>query len=101
MLTRGDTHDVDTAVHSTPLAAGETVIGAKGREAGRSPHRRTAIIVGVLFIAGDVAGVLNVAFTADLFKEPDYLTRIAAHQNRLVIASTWNSHAATCRGVKP
>jgi hypothetical protein len=87
MLTRDDTHDVDTGAHQGPMPAGETVVEARAREAGMSPHRRTAIVVGVLFIAGDVAGVLNVAFTSGLFKEPDYLTRIAAHQNRLVIGA--------------
>jgi hypothetical protein len=73
MLTRGETHDV--------------VIETTDKETDVSQHRKTAIIVGTLFIAGDVAGVISVVLTSDLLKEPDYLTRIAAHQNRLVIGA--------------
>jgi hypothetical protein len=52
-----------------------------------SQHRKTAIVVGALFIAGDVAGVLSVVVTSGLLEEPDYLARIAAQQNRLVIGA--------------
>jgi hypothetical protein len=54
---------------------------------GMSRHRKSAIAVGVLFLAGDVAGVLSVLFMSDLLKEPDYLARIAANQNRMVISA--------------
>jgi hypothetical protein len=56
MLTRGDTHDVDSGAHATPVAAGGG-IEVTAAEAGMSRHRRTAIVVGALFIAGDVVGV--------------------------------------------
>jgi Domain of unknown function (DUF4386) len=52
-----------------------------------SRHRKSAIVVGVLFIAGDIVAVLSRVFTSGLFKEPGYLARIAAHQDRLVIGA--------------
>ena len=50
-------------------------------------YRRTAIIVGLLFIIGDVAGVLSYVVTGGLFDGPDALTRIAASQNQLVLGA--------------
>lgn len=54
---------------------------------GMSRYRKSAVGVGVLFLAGDVAGALSVLFMSDLLKEPDYLARIAANQNRMVIGA--------------
>ncbi len=54
---------------------------------GISPTRRIALVVGALFIAGDISGVLSFAVTSGLFKDPGYLTRIAAHPNRVVIGA--------------
>lgn len=50
-------------------------------------NRKTAIIVGVLFIVGDIAGVLSVLVTNGLLKGPDALTKIAASQNQLVLGA--------------
>ena len=50
-------------------------------------YRRTAIIVGVLFIIGDIAGVLSVLVTRGLLDGPDALTKIAASQNQLVLGA--------------
>jgi hypothetical protein len=52
-----------------------------------SRHRKTAIIVGVLFIIGDIAGVLSLLVTRGLLEGPDALTKIAAHQNQLVLGA--------------
>ena len=50
-------------------------------------YRRTAIIVGALFIIGDIAGVLSVLVTGGLLDGPDALTKIAAHQNQLALGA--------------
>lgn len=49
-----------------------------------STHRKTAIIVGVLFIFGTVAGVLSVIFTESI-EDPDYLSKISANENQFII----------------
>jgi hypothetical protein len=61
--------------------------GEVSRETTGTTYRRTATVVGTLFLAADIAGVLSYAFTSGLFEEPGYLARIAAHQNRLVIGA--------------
>ena len=50
-------------------------------------HRKTAIIVGALFIVGDIAGVLSVLVTKGLFDGPDALTKIAANQDQLALGA--------------
>jgi hypothetical protein len=50
-------------------------------------NRKTAIIVGVLFIIGDIAGVLSLLVTRGLLEGPDALTKIAANQNQLVLGA--------------
>ncbi len=50
-------------------------------------NRKTAIIVGVLFIIGDIAGVLSLLVTQGLLEGPDALTRIAADQDQLVLGA--------------
>jgi hypothetical protein len=50
-------------------------------------YRRTAIIVGVLFISGDIAGVLSYVVTGGLLDGRDALTKIAASQNQVVLGA--------------
>jgi hypothetical protein len=50
-------------------------------------HRKTAIIVGLLFIVGDIAGVLSYVVTGGLLDGPDALTKIAANQNQVVLGA--------------
>ena len=50
-------------------------------------HRKTAIIVGVLFIIGDIAGVLSLLVTRGLLDGQEALTRIAANQGRLALGA--------------
>ena len=52
-----------------------------------SPHRKSAITVGVLFIIGTVAGVLGGVLTEPILGDPDYLIKIAANENQIVIGS--------------
>lgn len=54
-----------------------------------SPHgtdRKTATIVGVLFIIGTVSGVLMVPFIS-ILNAPDHLTLIATHEGEMIIAT--------------
>jgi hypothetical protein len=62
--------------------------GEPAPAAGAAPrHRKTAITVGVLFIIGDVAGVLSYLVTQGLWEGPDALARIAASQDQLVLGA--------------
>ncbi len=47
-------------------------------------NRKTATIVGVLYIIGTVAGVLSVLTTQPVLNQPDYLIKVLADENRLV-----------------
>lgn len=46
-------------------------------------YRKTAIIVGVLYIIGTVAGVLSVIVTGPILGASDYLAKVAANPNQL------------------
>lgn len=46
-----------------------------------NPHRMTAIVVGVLFIAATIAGILSVVVGPNL-ATPDYLTNLSANQTQ-------------------
>ncbi len=50
-------------------------------------ERRTATIIGVLFIIGTVMGVLSVAATGPILNAPDYLARIAAHPSQMALGA--------------
>ena len=57
------------------------------KETTRETGRKTAIIVGVLYIVGTVAGVLSLVFAGPILSGPDYLMKIFEHQNQIVIGS--------------
>jgi hypothetical protein len=46
-------------------------------------YRKTAVIVGVLYIIGTIAGILSLVVTKDLLAGEDFLTRIAANPSQL------------------
>jgi len=50
-------------------------------------EKKTAIIVGVLFIIGTVAGVLSVVFTGPILDDPDYLIKVSANENQIIIGA--------------
>ena len=47
-------------------------------------NRKSAIIVGVLYIIGTVAGVLSVVFTQSTLNDADYLVKLSANGNQLI-----------------
>ena len=49
-------------------------------------NRKTAIIVGVLFIAATVAGILSVVYGPNL-DAPDYLANLSANENQVFIGA--------------
>lgn len=50
-------------------------------------NRKTAIIVGVLFIIGTVAGVFSVVFTQPILNAPDYLMKVPTNENQIIIGA--------------
>jgi hypothetical protein len=48
-------------------------------------NRKTAIIVGVLFIIATLAGVLSVVFLVPILNAPDYLSNVSANDNQVII----------------
>jgi hypothetical protein len=50
-------------------------------------NRKTAVIVGVLYIIGTVAGILSVVVTGSILSDPDFLLRIAANENQIVLGA--------------
>lgn len=50
-------------------------------------HRKTAIIVGVLYIVATVAGVLTIAPLASLLEGPDILTNVASNENQMIMVA--------------
>jgi hypothetical protein len=55
-----------------------------------SPHgtfRKTAAVVGVLYIIGTVAGILSVVFTGPILNAPDYLSKVTANENQIILGA--------------
>jgi len=50
-------------------------------------NRKTAMIVGVLYIIGTIAGVLSLVFGGSLLNDPDYLIKVSANENRIIIGA--------------
>lgn len=49
-------------------------------------YRKTAIIVGVLFIVATVASILGSVFLGSILEAPNYLISVSAHGNQMIIA---------------
>jgi hypothetical protein len=47
-------------------------------------HRKTAVIVGILFIIGTVSGILSAVFTGSILSAPDYLAQVAANETQML-----------------
>jgi hypothetical protein len=50
-------------------------------------YRGTAVVVGVLYIIGTVAGVLSVVVTMPILGASDYLAKVAASANQLTVGA--------------
>lgn len=50
-------------------------------------NRKVAIIVGVLFIIGTVAGILSGVVTGPVLTASDYLTKVAANENNIALGA--------------
>ncbi|MEW5870778.1 MAG: DUF4386 domain-containing protein [Chloroflexota bacterium] len=50
-------------------------------------YRKTAVLVGVLYILGTVTGVLSVIFTQPVTNATEYLTAILANQNQVTLGA--------------
>lgn len=50
-------------------------------------NRKTAIIVGVLYIIGTVAGILSAVFAGELLSTPDYLLQISSHGSQFLLGA--------------
>jgi len=50
-------------------------------------NRKTAIIVGLLYIIGTVAGILSVVFTGPILGSSDYLIKVSANENQIIIGA--------------
>ncbi len=48
---------------------------------------KVARTVGILFIIGTVAGILSAVVTAPILDSPDYLIKIAASENQIVLGT--------------
>jgi hypothetical protein len=53
----------------------------------RGINRKTAIMVGVLYIIGTVAGILSLVFTGPILESPDYLLQVSMNPNRIIIGA--------------
>ena len=52
-----------------------------------SKYRKTATVVGVLFIIGTVSGILSVIITGPILDDPDYLILIATNKTQLAVGA--------------
>ncbi len=50
-------------------------------------NRKTAVIVGVLFIIGTVSGILSAVITGPILNDPYYLRKVAANENQIIIGA--------------
>jgi hypothetical protein len=57
------------------------------KESSQGANRKTARIVGVLFIIGTVAGILSAVFTGSIFDDPDFLIKVSTNQTQIIIGA--------------
>jgi hypothetical protein len=50
-------------------------------------NKKTATIVGVLYIIGTVAGILSVVFYGSVLNTPDYLIKVSANESQIIIGA--------------
>jgi hypothetical protein len=52
-------------------------------------HRKTAVVVGILFIIGTVSGILSAVFTGGIFTDSDYLVRVAENEPQILLGAAF------------
>ncbi len=57
------------------------------KESSAGSYRKTAILVGALFIMGTLAGVLSIVFAGSFLSDPDYLIKFSENQNQILLGS--------------
>ena len=50
-------------------------------------NRKTAIIVGTLYIIGTISGILSAVISGPIFDAPNFLTEVSANQTQLVVGA--------------
>ncbi len=50
-------------------------------------YRKTAVIVGVLFIVGTIAGIMSAMITSPFLQLPDYLARVSENETRMILGT--------------
>jgi hypothetical protein len=71
---------------STPaLPPVKQAVHQKGDE--MNTNRKTATMVGILYIIGTVVGILSVVITGPILGNSDYLVRVAANPNKILIGA--------------
>ena len=49
-------------------------------------NRKTAVIVGVLFITATVTAILSLVLSAPILDDPDYLIKVSENENQVLIS---------------
>jgi hypothetical protein len=57
------------------------------KESPSGTDRKTAILVGALFIIGTVSGVLSVVLAGSILSDPNYLLKFSENQNQIIMAT--------------
>ena len=57
------------------------------KESPRGTSKKTAIMVGVLYITGTVAGILSLVFTGPIRNARDHLVHVSANENQAVMGA--------------
>jgi hypothetical protein len=64
------------------------------------PYRKTAIIVGVLFITATVTAILTIVLLGSILEPPDYLTKVAENESQVIVAEIlWLVLAVSVMGI--
>jgi len=50
-------------------------------------NRKTAIIVGVLYVIGTIAGILSLVFTGAILNDPDFLIKVSVNESQIIIGA--------------
>jgi hypothetical protein len=63
-------------------------------------NRKTAISVGILFIIATAASLVGTSFTQSILDAPDYLIKISANENQVILGALFQFiAAATSAGI--